>query len=116
MQKSKGSFSELIKIIGHNDFCPADVWDVQWGHINKVLGSQDEDVWIEDDSKWTCTPVTISVPFQSHQGISSDTNAGPKNFTIEDFHHQSIVSIIQEKMSNRAEHFHFTPYELLWQP
>ena len=116
VQKSKGSFSELIKIIGHNDFRPADVRDVQWGHIDKVLGSQDEDVWIEDDSKWTRTPVTISVPFQSRRGISSDANAGPKNFTIEDFHHRSIVSIIREKMSNRAERFHFTPYELLWQP
>ena len=66
VQKSKGSFNELIKIVGHHDFHPADIRDVQWGHIDKVLGSQDEDIWIEDDSKWTCTPVTISVPFQSH--------------------------------------------------
>ena len=84
VQKSKGSFSELIKIVGHHDVHPVDVWDVHWGHINKVLGSQNEDIWIKDDSKWACTPMTISVPFQSHRGISSDANAGPKNFTIVD--------------------------------
>ena len=66
VQKSKGSFNELVRIVGHHDFRPADIQDVQWGHIDKVFGSQDEDVWIEDDSKWTHTPVTISVPFQSH--------------------------------------------------
>jgi Plavaka transposase len=117
-QKSQSSFNKLMDIIGDPQFQPADVQNVNWAQINKELGTDDDDKeWLDDDAGWTRTPVTISVPYQSRRGIPSEAGAGPQNFTIDDFYHRSLVSIIREKISGLTDghQFHFEPYKLIWQ-
>jgi hypothetical protein len=43
---------------------------------------------------------------------------GPSDYTITDFYHRSLTSVIREKISNKSahRHFHYEPYELHWQP
>jgi hypothetical protein len=117
-QKSQYSFHKLMDIIGDPQFQPADVQNINWDQINKELGTDDDDKeWLEEDAGWTRTPVTISVPFQSRRGISSKPGAGPRNYTVDDFYHRSLVSIIREKISGLSDghRFNFEPYKLLWQ-
>ena len=58
------------------------------------------------------------VPYQMRRGQLSDPEAGPKNYTVANFHHRNLVSVIKEKLSDVAHDrfFHYEPYELLWQP
>lgn len=115
-QKSQQSFQQLIKIIGNPMFDPADVADIPWTRINSLLvqsdGNGSNREW-EDGSKWRRSSVTISVPFQSNW-----VNPGAKDFTVHDFHHRSILSILRETLSNpeRAKYFHYEPVELTWKP
>lgn len=120
VQKSKSSFQSLVNIITDPNFCPSDICDTRWDTIDSELGSSDLVVddfepvpqWIEDDSSWTQTPITISVPFHRY-----NVNPGPRDYTIPDFYHRGIVSILQEALSQPLEglHFHYEPYELYWQ-
>lgn len=116
--KSQASFRELIDIISDPEFQTADVRNINWSQINEVLGT-DEDIgeWLDEDAGWARTPVTISVPYQSRRGIPSERGAGPRNFTVKEFRHRNLVSIIKEKVSRLGEshQFHFEPYELYWQ-
>jgi len=116
--KSQASFRELMDIIGAPEFQSADVRNINWDHINKELGTDDDTgEWLDEDAGWAQTPVTISVPYQSRRGIRSEPGAGPRNYTVEDFRHRNLVSIIKEKVSGLVEghQFHFEPHELLWQ-
>jgi hypothetical protein len=118
VQKSQGSFRQLTDILGDPDFRLEDIRDVNWDVINKELGTDDGDAeWLDEDAGWARTPVTVSVPYQSRRGIPSKPNAGPRNYVVDDFYHRSLVSIIREKILGLgdAHHFHFEPYELLWQ-
>ncbi|KIM75847.1 hypothetical protein PILCRDRAFT_98847 [Piloderma croceum F 1598] len=111
-------FRELTDILGDPDFRLEDIRDVNWDRINKELGTDDGDgEWLDEDAGWERTPVTISVPYQSHRGIQSKPDAGPRNYVVEDFYHRSLVSVIREKILGLgdAHQFHFEPYELLWQ-
>jgi hypothetical protein len=116
-QKSQASFRELINIIGDPEFQSIDIQNVNWDHINEVLGTDEDTEWLDEDAGWTQTPVTISVPYQSRRGILSGPGVGPRNYTVEDFRHRNLVSIIKERISQLAENhqFHFEPYELHWQ-
>jgi len=109
---------KLIDIISDPEFQFADIQSINWEQINEVLGT-DEDTgeWLDEDTGWTQTPVTISVPYQFRCGIRSESGASPQNYTVEDFHHRNLVSIIREKVSGLSEshRFHFEPYELYWQ-
>lgn len=114
--KSQAGFQDLIKIIGDPEFKPADVRDVRWDSIDKALAADEEGEWQEINSGWSTTPVTISVPYQQRRGIRSSPDASPRSYTIGDFHHRNLVSIVREKLTSRAPYFHFSPYELHWQP
>jgi len=117
VQKSQSGFRELMDIVGDPEFQPADVRDIQWGDIDRVLGS-DQAEWLEEDAGWTSTPVTINVPYQLRRGIEPSPSASPREFTSTGFYHRSIVSVIRERLTDRtgAQHFHYEPYELNWQP
>ena len=43
---------------------------------------------------------------------------GPQQYIVGDFYHRSVVEVVKEKLSNMADtdHFHYEPYELMWQP
>ena len=115
VQKLKNDFKNLIKIITNQDFCPSDVINTKWDLIDQQLGSDHEMMWVDEDldSSWERTPVTILVPFHRFT-----THPGPREFTIPDFYHRSVVSILKEKLINDSDfqHFHLEPYELRWQP
>ena len=116
VQKSKESFKELVKIIIDPQFKPSDIQDTKWDNIDQKLGGDpDEEVeWLDDPLPgWERTPITILIPFSR-----STTNPGPQQYTVPHFYHRSIISTIQEKVTNPSSfpHFHLEPYKLYWQP
>jgi hypothetical protein len=117
VQKSQSSFKDLLKIVGDEDFHSADIRGTKWDQIDNTLATEDEAEWLDEDAGWMRSPVTFSVPHHPRRGVQSDDDAGPKEYTVKDFHHRSLVSVIREKLSNTStEQFHYEPYELNWQP
>jgi len=135
VQKSQESFDRLLSIVGSPDFRPEDVRHRKWAKINVLLAKNDFDEgdrrqathsckardadddgdgeWIDEDSGWKKSPVSISVPFHSRM-----KNPGPKEYHVGDLYHRSLVSIIREKLSNvhDDQNFHYEPFELFWKP
>lgn len=118
VQKSRQSFRELMNILGDPEFKLEDIRDVDWDRVNKVLATDDEGEWVDEDAVWVRTPVTISVPYQPRRGQLSSPQAGPRNYLVEGFYHRNLVDIIREKISGLKDghFFHIEPYEMLWQP
>jgi hypothetical protein len=116
-QKSRTSFRNLTDIISNPEFLTTDIRDVNWDRINEALGTDDDMEWLDEDAGWIHTPVTLSVPYQSRRGVPSRPDADPQNYTVNDFRHRRLVSIIKEKISGLKDghQFHFDPYELYWQ-
>ncbi|KAF7967740.1 hypothetical protein HWV62_33264 [Athelia sp. TMB] len=122
-RKSLDSLKKLVKIIGNDDFRPADVRDTQWEKSFKILGANSFDSerlrdnnplqGIDGDADWKKSPINIQVPFHSR-----DNNPGPKDFHAGDLYHRSLVEVIKEKLANTSDnkHFHYQPYELYWEP
>ena len=115
VQKSQANFQSLIDVVGNPTFSPADVWDVSWKDVNRRLVVDDQ--WIDENTGWDRTPVSISVLFQPCRGTPSGCNAVPQQFTIPDFYHRSLVSVIKEKLACATDNdfFHYQPYRLKWQ-
>jgi Plavaka transposase len=115
VQKSQADFKELVNIVGDVDFQPSEIRSANWDKINRQLveGDCDKGEWVDEVAGWVTSPINISVPFHRYT-----QNPGPRNFVTGNFHHRSLVSVIREKLSNENDtaHFHFDPYELLWQP
>ena len=116
--KSKDSFRRLLDIIGSPSFRPDDIQNTKWTSIDHLLGmlTTDEDLeqsteWLNNDAGWICTTVTISVPFSRRSA-----NPGSKNYSVSDFYHRSLLSIIRERVLDPHDHhlFHYEPYELRW--
>lgn len=118
-QKSRENFKRLLGIISDPMFNAADLCGVAWDSINKELGDDDSDTGSDIPERlssgcgWKSSPITISVPFHSRSA-----NPGPKSYTVQDFYHRSLISILEEKLTDPAQaaHFHYEPYELLWHP
>ena len=55
----------------------------------------------------------ISIPFHGRM-----PNPGPCDYTVPDFHHHCLVSIIRDKLSDPFHHriYHYEPYKLWWHP
>lgn len=114
IQKTKANFKKLVDIVGDKVFDPADIRDVPWDSLNRVLGESPnaEGIWLDEpDSGWMETAITLDIPFQKNT-----PNPGLHQYTFPPFHHRSIVSILKEKMANKHDfqHFHLEPYELWW--
>jgi hypothetical protein len=118
VQKSLQSFRELMGILTDPEFKLEDVRGVNWDQVNKVLATDNEGEWVDEDAGWVRTPVTISVPYQPRRGQPSSPQAGPRNYVVEDFYHRNLAAIIQEKISGLKDGhlFHTEPYETFWQP
>lgn len=119
-QKSRSSFKKLLDIVGRADFRPDDVRATKWTAIDRTLGVLDPsgncevpEEWLNNDAGWKSSPVKISVPFPRRS-----LHPGPKDYTIKDFYHRSLTSIIRERVLDPTRHrlFHFEPYELRWRP
>jgi hypothetical protein len=124
VQKSQESFKELLDIVGNPQFNPQDVGYTNWKKIDAKLARNDFDGgdhyddsddpgWLDDDAGWKKTPITISVPFHNRM-----KRPGSQNYVVGDLYHRDIISIIREKLTNYIDdrHFHYEPFELLWQP
>lgn len=112
VQKSKRSFKDLIDVISSPTFRADDVRTTNWDLVDKKLGDSNGE-WIDiEDATWTRTPVEIQVPFHSRS-----SKPGTQTYTLPDFFHRSIISIMREKLSDDQEfrHFHLEPFELHWQ-
>ena len=120
-QKSQAGFKKLLDIIGDPEYHPDDVRNTNWTVVNQKLGdssAQDDKTegkceWSNEDSGWKKATVWICTPFH-HRAW----HPGPKEYSIEGFHHRSLVDIIRENVSDPSHHrlFHYEPYELCWQP
>ncbi|KIM83849.1 hypothetical protein PILCRDRAFT_68884 [Piloderma croceum F 1598] len=108
-----------MNILGDPEFKLEDIHDVNWGQVNDLLATDKEGEWVDNDTGWVHTPVTISVLYQPCCGVPSNSQAGPRNYVVDNFYYRSLVSVIHEKISgmNAANHhlFHMEPYEMLWQ-
>lgn len=117
IQKSRESFSHLVSIVGDPQFCPEDVRRTNWRQVDRKLAVNDFDPpkaeWIDKGAGWKRTPISISVPFHNRA-----KQPGPQKFTVGDFYHRSLVSVIREKLANTRDmkHFHIEPFELFWRP
>ena len=108
LQKSHQNFKLLLDIIGDLEYNPDNVRNTDWKTINKELGSGSGD-GPEASAGWSCSPITISIPFHCQT-----PNPGPCDYTILDFHHHHLLSIIHEKLSDSFHHcvYHHEPYKL----
>lgn len=120
LKKSQSNFANLLKIVGHPDFRPEDVSNVDWRHIDARLGGTLEhelgDDWEDDEDRngdWTETKIRIKVPFHSRMRLP-----GQEIFEAGKLHHRKLVSVIRDKLSRPdfQPHLHVEPYELYWQP
>jgi len=111
-QKSHKNFKLLLDIIEDLEYNPDDVWNTNWKAINKQLGSGSEDGQ-EASTGWSRSPIMISIPFHGRM-----PNPGPCDYTVPDFHHHCLVSIIRDKLSDPFHHriYHYEPYKLWWHP
>jgi hypothetical protein len=115
-QKSQENFKKLLDIVGSAQFSSQDVCGTNWNRINQTLAVNgwDEGEWIDEDAGWQKSDVSIRVPF--HRFLN---NPGVQVYTVKNFYHRSLTSIIRERLKKDAEnncHFHFEPFELLYKP
>ena len=122
--KSRKCFRSLLKIVGSSDFKPEDIRDTEWTKIDRelgTLGAPDELTstpghsmqWLHNDAGWKSTSVTISVPFPCRSA-----KPGPVAYSVHNFYHRSLISVIREKVVDSRNHhaFHYEPYALCWHP
>ena len=116
-KKSQSSFKNLLKIVGHPDFCPEDIADQNWRGIDAKLSgdSKEDDGWEDElrDGDWIRTLVKINVPFHRRM-----LRRGQKEFDAGFLHHRKLVSVIKERITRPSvhPHPHFEPYKFFWQP
>ena len=112
LQKSHQNFKLLLDIIRDLEYNPDNVQNTNWKAINKELGGGSGD-GPEASTGWSHSPIMISVPFHCQT-----PNPGPCDYTVPDFHHLHLLSIICEKLSDPFHHcvYHYEPYELHWHP
>ena len=121
-KKSQSSLQNLLKIVGHPDFCPEDIAGINWQDINAQLSrehsevSNMEDGWEDTQASrpgsWIKMLIKINVPF--HKKIRYP---GQKLFNVGTLHHRRLTSLIREKITwaTSHAHLHFEPYELFLQ-
>ncbi|KIJ58044.1 hypothetical protein HYDPIDRAFT_34551 [Hydnomerulius pinastri MD-312] len=128
-QLSQQNFQKLLELIGSAEFRAEDVQNTNWTTINCQLGNLDPaetplatatpsattdiEEWLDADSGWIRSTVTVSVLFHHHC-----LHPGPKDYPVNDFYHRSLTSIIRKTLLDPThhQHFHYEPYELCWQP
>ncbi len=106
--KTQDSFRKLLDIISSDNFNPADVRNVAWSSLDKVLGesANPEDRWLDEpDAGWKETLITLSIPFRQKNPPPGKKKNGKKigltsniqPYTFPPFRHRSIVSILRGK-------------------
>ena len=116
-QKSVEDFYDLIQILRDPGFSLEDVRNTSWRHVHKQLGVLEENgaPWFNDENNigWVQEPITLQVPFKKTKG---SVNA-VQEFQAGNFYRHSIANVLRERLaSTDAQHFHYEPYEMHWQP
>jgi len=122
--KSRKCFRALLEIVGGSEFKSEDIRHTEWTKIDRELGtlvapdahmstSRSSFEWLDHNAGWKSTAVTISVPFP-RRSVKPD----PVAYSVKNFYHRSIVSVIHEKVIDPWNHhaFHYEPYALHWHP
>jgi len=119
-KKSQLSFQNLLKIVGHPDFCPEDVTRQLWPRIDSQLSGEgceisgDGNGWEDVEwggGHWIKMSNKINVPFHKRM-----LHPGQKEFSTGILHHRKLTSVIREKITQSFIHLYLEPYELFWQP
>ncbi|TFK20307.1 hypothetical protein FA15DRAFT_708233 [Coprinopsis marcescibilis] len=120
VQKSQGEFQKLLEIIGDPEFQPSDISSTNWRRVNLLLGLSVEEhterigddtmAWF-DKTSWKKSDIKIHIPFDKDTVLP-----GTKTFTVPNFYHRSLRSVVEEKLVNVMEQqqFHILPHELKW--
>jgi hypothetical protein len=123
LQKSRSTFRKLLDIVGSVDFQPDNIRATKWTAIDHALGILDPSddfphckasgEWLNVNAGWMHSLAIISVLFSQRS-----LHPGPRDYTVEDFYHHSLISIIREMVLDISHHksFHFEPYKLCWHP
>lgn len=118
---SMSRFKELIKIVGHPTFNPAEVASADWEMINRHLcqpklvveggeAFEGEPEWIDDTGgDWLATEIKLQVPFRGRRA---------KEFSAGTFHHRKLLSVIKEKIADASQdqHRRYRSFEWRWRP
>ncbi|KAJ3546960.1 hypothetical protein NMY22_g1843 [Coprinellus aureogranulatus] len=115
-RKSFDDFQKLLSVFKGPDFSLHDAINVNWQAAFSTLGANKSDLaeeqssWISDEG-WLSTTISIDIPFHKQT-----KEPGTHSFTVGQFRHRSIVSVIKEKVSSRTDtsQFHYYPYEATW--
>jgi hypothetical protein len=93
LQKSHESFKKLLSIVGNIDFLAQDVHETNWNQINcqLAINDWDEGAWVDEDVGWQRSAISIRVPFHCFLDYP-----GVQNYTIPNFYHRSLTSVIWE--------------------
>ncbi|TFK20306.1 hypothetical protein FA15DRAFT_600030 [Coprinopsis marcescibilis] len=122
VQKSQGEFQKLLEIIGDPEFQPSNISSTNWRRVNLLLGLSSEEhtetigddkmAWF-DETSWKKSDIKIRIPFDKDTILP-----GTKTFTVPNFYHRSLRSVVEEKLLNVTEEqqFHILPHELKWNP
>ncbi|KAL1939913.1 hypothetical protein VTO73DRAFT_9613 [Trametes versicolor] len=109
--KSEADRDNLLdNCILHPEFQPGDLRDVNWKKIDRALGASEpgSEQWGSRDG-WVRAEVPIKVPF------GKDTP--PAEFNVHGLAYRPLEEVIASVCSSElSAGFHYTPYELLWQP
>ncbi|RDB27548.1 hypothetical protein Hypma_003878 [Hypsizygus marmoreus] len=110
-QKSQDDLKRLLSILANSAFTIEDIRNTNWAQINRQLAVNewDEGEWADEDAGWRRQPVTIQVPFHRFTA-----NPGLRDYLAANLYHRSLMSVIEDKVRNTHDHFHYEPFDLLW--
>src|ERR1700722_9072300 len=115
IQKSQANFQDLVNVVCDPEFRSCDIVNTKWNRINEILAQdkRDDSEWYDEDAGWQNRDVTFPVPFHRKAACP-----GTQNYTVTNFYHRNLLSVIREKLTNpiHHRHLHYEPYKLFWQP
>lgn len=119
IQKFFKDFKALIQLLTSLGFSISNIQNTKWNFFFQDLGKNKEELkpskpkWI-DDLGWKTTDIEIEVLIHHQMGPGK----GVEKHVAGKLFHLSIVSIIEEKISNtsNSRFFHHDGHELLWSP
>ncbi|KAI0362804.1 hypothetical protein OH77DRAFT_89642 [Trametes cingulata] len=109
--KSESDRKDLLEnCILHPEFNPQDLHGLNWKKIDRDLASTTSDttLWGSEDG-WKFVDVTIKVPLGNE--------ASPQDYTVQGLAYRPLEEVIASVFSSElSAGFHYTPYQMLWQP
>jgi len=104
--------AETSKLVPDLPGRDAKTWCIgEWGALWQCRSYAQVTEWLDSNAGWTRMTVTISAPFSRWSA-----NPGPSDYSVPNFYHRSLVSILHKRVLDPNDHhlFHYEPYELRW--